>query len=187
MNDEKRPVLSLKRKPPAETPSAPETDTARVVRRKKVVTVTAPPAWKAKKAQLAKARQAAEPATPAPAKTLPAKATPVKAVREPPPVHYLTLIPAEQAVTTLKAFWPQLFEGDHPHLLATGIREALFADIAQKDLPLSHKQVLSCLKSLTRADVYLSPMRPGRCGWISTAGRWPRSRRRKKPMPGAGW
>ncbi|MGC8400138.1 ProQ/FINO family protein [Enterobacter mori] len=139
------------------------------------------------KAQLAKARQAAEPATPAPAKTLPAKATPVKAVREPPPVHYLTLIPAEQAVTTLKAFWPQLFEGDHPHLLATGIREALFADIAQKDLPLSHKQVLSCLKSLTRADVYLSPMRPGRCGWISTAGRWPRSRRRKKPMPGAGW
>lgn len=62
------------------------------------------------KAQLAKARQAAEPATPAPAKTLPAKATPVKAVREPPPVHYLTLIPAEQAVTTLKAFWPQLFE-----------------------------------------------------------------------------
>ncbi|MGE0969561.1 fertility inhibition protein FinO [Klebsiella sp. WOUb02] len=153
MSEEKRPVLSLKRKPAAETPASPEPDVARVVHRKKVITVTTPPAWKVKKAQLAKAKAAALPATPAPVAA--------ETVKAPPPVRYLTLLPVEQAITTLKAFWPQLFEGDRPHLLATGTREALFADIENQALPLSHKQVLICLKSLTRADVYLSRMRTG--------------------------
>jgi hypothetical protein len=31
---------------------------------------------------------------------------------------------------TLKVFWPQLFDGNSPRLLATGMREQLFADIA---------------------------------------------------------
>ena len=62
---------------------------------------------------------------------------------------------------TLKAFWPQLFEGNAPRLLATGMREQLFADIAELDLPLSHKQVIKCLKSLTRSAGYLSRMRAG--------------------------
>ncbi|VTN16436.1 Conjugal transfer repressor [Raoultella terrigena] len=62
---------------------------------------------------------------------------------------------------TLKAFWPQLFDGDSPRLLATGMREQLFADIETRDLPLSHKQVIKCLKSLTRSDLYLSVMQPG--------------------------
>ena len=62
---------------------------------------------------------------------------------------------------TLKAFWPQLFEGNAPRLLATGMREQLFADIAGRDLPLSHKQVIKCLKSLTRSEEYLSLMQAG--------------------------
>ena len=62
---------------------------------------------------------------------------------------------------TLKAFWPQLFDGNSPRLLATGMREQLFADIASRDLPLSHKQVIKCLKSLTRSAGYLSRMREG--------------------------
>lgn len=66
---------------------------------------------------------------------------------------------------TLKAFWPQLFDGDSPRLLATGMREQLFADIAGRDLPLSHKQVIKCLKSLTRSAGYL---RPG-CGKVPPA------------------
>jgi sRNA-binding protein len=38
------------------------------------------------------------------------------------------------------------------------MREQLFADIVNRDLPLSHKQV-KCLKSLTRSAGYLSRMK----------------------------
>lgn len=154
MAEEKRPVLSLKRKP-AENSTAPAeaTPAPGVVRRKKVVVVSSPPAWKAKKAKLEKVKQAAEAAT--------RNAAPVKAVKTPPPVRYLRLLPPEQAIMTLKAFWPQLFDGNSPRLLATGMREQLFADIVNRDLPLSHKQVIKCLKSLTRSAGYLSRMKEG--------------------------
>ena len=154
MAEEKRPVLSLKRKP-AENSTAPAeaTPAPGVVRRKKVVVVSSPPAWKAKKAKLEKVKQAAEAAT--------RNAAPVKVVKTPPPVRYLRLLPPEQAIMTLKAFWPQLFDGNSPRLLATGMREQLFADIVNRDLPLSHKQVIKCLKSLTRSAGYLSRMKVG--------------------------
>ncbi|MGX9334378.1 fertility inhibition protein FinO (plasmid) [Klebsiella grimontii] len=155
MTEEKRPVLSLKRKPAADTAAAGSVDTPGVVRRKKVVVVTTPPAWKLKKEKLAQAKQAAEAAASQPAQEA------VKALRTPPPVRYLRLLPPDQAIMTLKAFWPQLFDGDSPRLLATGMREQLFADIAQRDLPLSHKQVIKCLKSLTRSECYLSLMQTG--------------------------
>ena len=134
MSEEKRPVLSLKRKPAAER---------------------TPPAWKVKKEKLEQAKKAAE------AAARQAAAEPVKAAKVPPPVRYLRLLPPEQASMTLKAFWPQLFDGNSPRLLATGMREQLFADIASRDLPLSHKQVIKCLKSLTRSAGYLSRMREG--------------------------
>lgn len=156
MTEEKRPVLSLKRKPAPDNTPAPGSDaTPGVVRRKKVVVVSAPPAWKVKKEKLEKAKKAAE------AAARKAAREPVKAVKTPPPVRYLQLIPPEQAVMTLKAFWPQLFDGNAPRLLATGMREQLFVDIASSDLPLSHKQVIQCLKSLTRSAGYLSRMREG--------------------------
>ncbi|EMH3470919.1 fertility inhibition protein FinO [Klebsiella pneumoniae] len=154
MSEEKRPVLSLKRKP-AENSTAPAeaTPVPGVVRRKKVVVVSSPPAWKAKKEKLEKVKQAAEAAA--------RNAAPVKAVKTPPQVRYLRLLPPEQAIMTLKAFWPQLFDGNSPRLLATGMREQLFADIVNRDLPLSHKQVIKCLKSLTRSAGYLSRMKVG--------------------------
>ena len=155
MSEEKRPVLSLKRKPAADTAAAGSVDTPGVVRRKKVVVVTTPPAWKLKKEKLAQAKQAAEAAASQPAPEA------VKAVKTPGPVRYLRLLPPEQAIMTLKAFWPQLFDGNSPRLLATGMREQLFADIVNRDLPLSHKQVIKCLKSLTRSAGYLSRMREG--------------------------
>ncbi len=156
MTEEKRPVLSLKRKPAPDSTPAPGSDaTPSAVRRKKVVVVSAPPAWKVKKEKLEKAKKAAE------AAARKAAREPVKAVKTPPPVRYLQLIPPEQAIMTLKAFWPQLFDGNSPRLLATGMREQLFADIASRDLPLSHKQVIQCLKSLTRSAGYLSRMREG--------------------------
>ena len=155
MSEEKRPVLSLKRKPATDNAGANNnTGTPDVVvRRKKVVVVSTPPAWKVKKEKLEK--KAAEAAA---RKTVPVMA---KALKVPPPVRYLRLLPPEQAIMTLKAFWPQLFDGDSPRLLATGMREQLFADIASRDLPLSHKQVIKCLKSLTRSAGYLSRMREG--------------------------
>ncbi|WP_404654281.1 fertility inhibition protein FinO [Raoultella terrigena] len=155
MTEEKRPVLSLKRKPAAETAATGSVDTPGVIRRKKVVVVTTPPAWKLKKEKLAQAKQAAEAAASQPAPEV------VKSLKTPGPVRYLRLLPPDQAIMTLKAFWPQLFDGDSPRLLATGMREQLFADIAQRDLPLSHKQVIKCLKSLTRSECYLSLMQTG--------------------------
>lgn len=109
MAEEKRPVLSLKRKP-AENSTAPAeaTPVPGVVRRKKVVVVSSPPAWKAKKEKLEKVKQAAE------AAARNAAPAPVKAVKTPPPVRYLRLLPPEQAIMTLKAFWPQLFDGNSP-------------------------------------------------------------------------
>ena len=155
MAEEKRPVLSLKRKPAAESAGTDVTSTPGIVRRKKVLVVSAPPAWKVRKEKLEQAKKAAEVAA--------RQAVPeaVKATKAPPPVRYLRLLPPEQAIMTLKAFWPQLFDGNSPHLLATGMREQLFADIARRDLPLSHKQVIKCLKSLTRSAGYLSRMREG--------------------------
>lgn len=120
-----------------------------------MVVVTTPPAWKLKKEKLAQAKQAAEAAASQPAPEV------VKSLKTPGPVRYLRLLPPDQAIMTLKAFWPQLFDGDSPRLLATGMREQLFADIETRDLPLSHKQVIKCLKSLTRSDLYLSVMQPG--------------------------
>lgn len=155
MAEEKRPVLSLKRKPAAESTGTDVTSTPGVVRRKKVVVVSTPPAWKVKKEKLERAKMAAE------AAARQAVAEPVKAAKVPSPVRYLQLLPPEQAIMTLKAFWPQLFDGNSPHLLARGMREQLFADIAGRDLPLSHKQVIKCLKSLTRSAGYLSRMREG--------------------------
>ncbi|MEJ0229467.1 fertility inhibition protein FinO (plasmid) [Klebsiella michiganensis] len=155
MAEEKRPVLSLKRKPAAESTGTDVTSTPGVVRRKKVVVVSTPPAWKVKKEKLEQAKKAAE------AAARQSVAEPVKTAKAPPPVRYLQLLPPEQAIMTLKAFWPQLFEGNAPRLLATGMREQLFADIERRDLPLSHKQVIKCLKSLTRSAGYLSRMREG--------------------------
>ncbi|EPJ6123098.1 fertility inhibition protein FinO [Klebsiella aerogenes] len=150
MTEDKRPTLSLKRKPGAKTPEA-GADTARIARRKQVVNVTTPPAWKVKKEKLA--RKTEQTALPAPAPVIPEKA-----VR---PVRYLRLPALQEAINTLKVWWPALFEGDSPCLLAIGIREAFFDDMATRGILLSHKQVIKCLKSITRSELYLSSMITG--------------------------
>ncbi|HGV9240610.1 TPA: fertility inhibition protein FinO [Klebsiella aerogenes] len=150
MTENKRPTLSLKRKPGAKTPEA-GADTARIVRRKQVVNVTTPPAWKVKKEKLARKTEQVAPPAPVPV-------IPEKAVR---PVRYLRLPALQDAIDTLKAWWPALFEGDSPHLLAIGIREAFFDYMAERGIPLSHKQVIKCLKSITRSERYLSSMIAG--------------------------
>lgn len=156
MTEDKRPTLSLKRKPGEKTPGS-GADTARVVRRKQVVNVTTPPAWKVKKEKLARKTEPEIPPASAPViQNTPDN--PQKVVR---PVRYLRLPELQDAIDTLKVWWPALFKGETPHLLAIGIRKAVFDDMATRRIPLSHKQVIRCLKRITRSELYLSSMIAG--------------------------
>ncbi|HBR3252062.1 TPA: fertility inhibition protein FinO, partial [Klebsiella pneumoniae] len=142
------------KKKPAEQSTGTEPESPRIVRRKQVVNVTTPPAWKVKKEKLArKAEQiaSAKPVSPEPA-------NPEKPNRK---IRYLRLPALQVAIDTLQPWWPALFDGDKPRLLATGIRETIFNDIASRGIPLSHKQVIKCLKRITRSEQYLSSMIAG--------------------------
>lgn len=99
MTEQKRPVLTLKRKTEG---------TAPVRSRKTIINVTTPPKWKVKKQKLAeKAAREAE---------LAAK----KAQARQALSIYLNLPTLDEAVNTLKPWWPGLFDGDTPRLLACG-------------------------------------------------------------------
>lgn len=166
MSDEKRKTLTLKRKSPETTEGGADSsnDTTptstpqgpRVVGRKKVVTVTTPPAWKVKKRALA-------------AKVLPKIETPPasppksveKAKKEAIPRQVkvpkgVKIIPLDEAITEMKAYWPGLFDGDVPRLIAIGSFEKLVADKQLNHYPISNKRIKRCLKSITRSKVYLS-------------------------------
>ncbi|MDD9601391.1 fertility inhibition protein FinO [Klebsiella variicola] len=153
MTEEKRPTLSLKKKP-AEQSTGTEPESPRIVRRKQVVNVTTPPAWKVKKEKLARKAEQTASAEPVP----PEPASPEKTNRK---IRYLRLPALQVAIDTLQPWWPALFDGDKPRLLATGIRETIFNDIASRGIPLSHKQVIKCLKRITRSEQYLSSMIAG--------------------------
>ena len=98
MTEDKRPTLSLKRKPGEKTPES-GADTARVVRRKQVVNVTTPPAWKVKKEKLARKTEPVAPAAPV-------SKTPDKPERIVRPVRYLCLPEVQDAIDTLKVWRP---------------------------------------------------------------------------------
>ncbi|WP_367300367.1 fertility inhibition protein FinO [Hafnia alvei] len=166
MSDEKRKTLTLKRKSPETTEGGsgssngiPPTSTlqgTRVVGRKKVITVTTPPAWKVKKQALA-------------AKVAPKRETPPasppnsvkKAIKEAVPRQRkapkgVTLIPLDEAINEMKTYWPGIFDGDAPKLMAVGTFEKLVADKQLNAYPISNKRIKRCLKSITRSKVYLS-------------------------------
>ena len=140
MTEQKRPVLTLKRKTEGETRS-----------RKTIINVTTPPKWKVKKQKLAeKAAREAE---------LAAK----KAQARQALSIYLTLPSLDEAVNTLKPWWPGLFDGNTPRLLACGIREVLLDEVSQRNIPLSHKKLRRALKAITRSESYLGAMKAGAC------------------------
>ncbi len=62
-----------------------------------------------------------------------------------------------------KPWWPGLFDGDTPRLLACGIRDVLLEDVAQRNIPLSHKKLRRALKAITRSESYLCAMKAGAC------------------------
>lgn len=76
---------------------------------------------------------------------------------------YLNLPTLDDAVNTLKPWWPGLFDGDTPRLLACGIRDVLLEDVAQRNIPLSHKKLRRALKAITRSESYLCAMKAGAC------------------------
>ncbi|EBF1559666.1 fertility inhibition protein FinO [Salmonella enterica] len=160
-----RPVLTLKRRPAAETAASEASgNTVPVMRRRRTVVVVAPDPRKQKKQVKKDAEKAAETARKAAAKeerrrqwllknSRPPK--PVKApVRPPRPVR---LIPVADALRVLAECWPALFNPELPlRLMKTGIREEMLADIVARQLPVSMKQLRRCLRSLTRSEGYLN-------------------------------
>lgn len=78
-------------------------------------------------------------------------------------VHLSNLPSLDEAVNTLKPWWPGLFDGDTPRLLACGIRDVLLEDVAQRNIPLSHKKLRRALKAITRSESYLCAMKAGAC------------------------
>ncbi|MDU7483712.1 MAG: fertility inhibition protein FinO [Hafnia alvei] len=161
MSDEKRSTLTLKRKRPDENRAAdvtaePTLAVPREVGRKKVVTVTSPPAWKVKKQALA-AKVPPKIETPAasPPKSVekPLKEAAPRQVKVPKGVR---IIPLDEAINEMKTYWPGLFDGDVPRLIAIGSFEKLVADKQLNDYPLSNKRIKRCLISITRSKAYLS-------------------------------
>ncbi|WP_329821814.1 fertility inhibition protein FinO [Escherichia coli] len=119
MTEQKRPVLTLKRKTEGETPTRS---------RKTIINVTTPPKWKVKKQKLAE-----------------------KAARE-----------AELTAKKAQARQALSIYLNLP-LLACGIRDVLLEDVAQRNIPLSHKKLRRALKAITRSESYLCAMKAGAC------------------------
>lgn len=161
MSDEKRSTLTLKRKRPDENKvtdvtAEPTLSVPRVVGRKKVVTVTSPPAWKVKKQALAAKvppQSKAPPVSPLKMVKKPLKEAAPRQVKVPKGVK---IIPLDEAINEMKTYWPGLFDGDVPRLIAIGSFEKLVADKQLNDYPLSNKRIKRCLISITRSKAYLS-------------------------------
>ncbi|EDP1393736.1 fertility inhibition protein FinO [Salmonella enterica subsp. enterica serovar Reading] len=160
-----RPVLTLKRRPVAETAASEASgNTAPVMRRRRTVVVVAPDPRKQKKQAKKDAEKAAEAARKAAAKEerrrqwLLKNARPPKPVKAPVrPPRPVRLIPVADALRVLAECWPQLFNPELPlRLMKTGIREEMVEDIVARQLPVSMKQLRRCLRSLTRSEGYLN-------------------------------
>ncbi|HBA7814029.1 TPA: fertility inhibition protein FinO [Escherichia coli] len=133
MTEDKRSILTLNRKGATESP---------VRRRKQVVHVTTPPAWKERKQrQVEKAARAAERAE---------KRKQLLAALN----AYQKRRPLNEALALLNTWWPGLFEGSNLRPMQCGIRELLFADIEVRNLPVSRKQVRRALKTVTHSETY---------------------------------
>lgn len=163
MTDEKRNTLSLKRKS-TENSEAVSPNKTIVVGRKKVITVSAPPAWKVKKQVLAEKvpPKVEAPSSPRPKKSKDEPVQAPKPVARPVRKHKgLRLIPLDEAISEMKSYWPGLFDGETPRLMEIGIREKLVADMQQNGYAISQKRIKRCLKAIATSDIYLQQMVAG--------------------------
>lgn len=152
---EKRPILSLKRKP-ADVLSSDIPVTGKkpvVVSEKGRQPVTSAPS------------AAAKPTTPTPVVTVNPVITPTD-----PPVTVkkkkkknkpMKPLPVDRAVAIMTVHWPALFGGDELKLMRIGILRELYGDKAERDLPISGKMIRRCLMSLVRVEAYRQQMQEG--------------------------
>lgn len=186
MSDDKaRPVLSLKRKVPASNtttgtpPDNSENGPAIVVSRRQTLVVNTGPKRNKKalpndtpvsihpprvpgEAPVRKPKpKPKKKKTPAPPPKRVVKVIPPPLKKKPRPGRSPRLMRPVEAVNTLSMYWPGLFSGGRLRPLAVGVREQLFADAANRALPLSHKVIRRCLKTLTRTETYLTSLAAG--------------------------
>jgi len=178
MSEEKRPTLTLRRKPTTDVcgNSAPSTagdsEKNRHVPGKKKVVVSQPPAWKARKQAQEEKEQAERAAAKEARRQEKARLWAERqaqereakraAKRKPQPEpKYRSLMPLEEAITLLAQCWPALVQDGRPVLLAINIRQAMVDDIRQRGLNISVKKLKRCLCAITRSDVYLGAMMEG--------------------------
>lgn len=184
-DDNARPVLSLKRKVPASdtttetTPANSENGPAIVVSRRQTLVVNTGPKRNKKalpndtpvsihplrvpgeapaRKPKPKPKKKKKPAPP-PKRVVKVIPPPLK--KKPRPGRSPRLMRPVEAVNTLSMYWPGLFSGGRLRPLAVGVREQLFADAENRALPLSHKVIRRCLKTLTRTETYLTSLVAG--------------------------
>ncbi|EKN3637907.1 ProQ/FINO family protein [Yersinia enterocolitica] len=146
-----RKILTLKRQSPPEHQDKTREIPVRSTRKKMMVEAT-PHRRKKKKTTAPETETAVQ--LPVPPKPLPElRVREPKRVRPPKPPRTL---PYHEAVSLMQGYWPDIFDGQQPRLFKIHIREDLYHDIEQRELPLSRKVLRRCLKSITRSADYLS-------------------------------
>ncbi|HHH1368324.1 TPA: ProQ/FINO family protein [Yersinia enterocolitica] len=146
-----RKILTLKRKTPPENQEITHEKPVRLSR-KKIVVEAVPGQRKKKKKVTLVIENVAQSRTPK-------IETPELRIREPKPIKppkSKRRLPYDDAVTLMQRYWPALFDGQKPRLLKINIRDDFFHDIEHRGLPLSHKVLRRCLKSITQSPDYLS-------------------------------
>jgi ProQ/FINO family len=146
-----RKVLTLKRRSPPEN-QAKTGETVLILSRNKIKVEAAPGLRKKKNPVAAVVETVAQSRTPK-------NETPELRVRKPEPVKPPKpprMLPYDEAVNILQSYWPGLFDDQQPRLMKINIREDFYHDIERRALPLSHKVLRRCLKSITRSPGYLS-------------------------------
>ncbi|WP_432341944.1 ProQ/FINO family protein [Yersinia enterocolitica] len=146
-----RKILTLKRQSPPEGQDKTREISVRSTRKKMMVEATLH-RRKKKKNTAPEPETAVQP--PVPQNTQPElRGREPKRVRPPKPPRTLAY---HEAASLMQGYWPDIFDGQQPRLFKLHIREDLYQDIEQRELPLSRKVLRRCLKSITRSADYLS-------------------------------
>ncbi|HAT1515627.1 TPA: conjugal transfer protein [Morganella morganii] len=147
MSDTSRPVLTLNRKPKAESEKSKETPIQPVFRRKQRIDAVPRP-------KKNKAAPAVKP--PAPVKKTKVSEPPaVKPEKVPvpptPPKKRMNII---EALGIITRYWPELFPDGQLRPMKNGLREDLFQDKKARVLPLSARTLTRCLSSVSHSIGY---------------------------------
>lgn len=145
--NEKREILKLKRKSPAPTPTAAEIASDKIISRKRKLIIPGKDSAPQKRGQIVTRQEV-------PARQVKA----ARATRKPRPEKRVSL---EQALLMLSLYWPDCFDRTEVKIMKIKIREDMFHDREQRQLPISRKQIRHCLKAIAQSPAYLKCMVPG--------------------------